>query len=107
MVSFWIKYLWQETELSLGWRDAGGMEGCWWDAGMLTGCRDAGGMQGCCGQGALMADSGVLHYFLQHSPAAPTSCVQVKAEHRQPKTPPISLTWELEPHNAAHQHRQP
>lgn len=22
MVSFWIKYLWQQTELALGWRDA-------------------------------------------------------------------------------------
>lgn len=45
MVSFWIKYLWQQTELSPGWRDAGGVEGCCWDGGrdegILVGCRDA------------------------------------------------------------------
>jgi len=48
MASFWIKYLWQQTELSLGWRDADGMEGC-------------------CSRGTSITDSGADHCLLQHS----------------------------------------
>lgn len=92
MVSFWIKYLWQQIELSLGWRDAEGMEGC-------------------CSQGAAITDSGADHYRLQHGShhmGAPASCMclgrRLCVDHTA-----VSLTWELDtikpgPDDTANQH---